>query len=64
MKPVKPHYQGRGGIEPIDFIRSNNLNFSEGCCIKYIYRYKFSNTPREDLEDLIQYARWLIEDLE
>ena len=25
-----PHYQGRGGIEPIDFISTNNMRFDEG----------------------------------
>lgn len=34
-----PHYTGRGGIEPIDFIMSNNMSFLEGCIVKYVYRY-------------------------
>jgi hypothetical protein len=32
-------YTFRGGIEPLEFIKSNNMNFLEGNVIKYIYRY-------------------------
>lgn len=32
-------YTFRGGIEPMDFIRSNKLDFFEGNVVKYIYRY-------------------------
>jgi hypothetical protein len=35
------HYNCRGGIEPIDFITSNNFNYLEGNIIKYVYRHPF-----------------------
>ena len=56
------HYKERGGIEPIEFIRSNSLNFIEGNIVKYIHRYKYSDTPVKDIEDLINYAEMLLED--
>ena len=34
------HYKSRGGIEPLEFTVSNNMNFLEWSIIKYIYRYK------------------------
>lgn len=54
------HYTGRGGIEPIDFIKSNRLDFLEGCVVKYVYRYPSKNGV-EDLKKAAQYLAWLIE---
>ena len=34
-------YTYRGGIEPLDFIKSNFMSFIEGNIVKYLYRYKF-----------------------
>lgn len=42
------HYTSRGGIEPLDFIMSNNLGFAEGNIIKYVFRYREKN----GIEDL------------
>ena len=42
------HYVGKGGIEPLEFIMSNNLGFAEGNIIKYVFRYDLKN----GLEDL------------
>jgi hypothetical protein len=41
------HYN-TGGIQPIEFIQSNNLDFLQGSAIKYIFRYKNKN-GKEDL---------------
>jgi len=49
-------------IEPIEYIRKNNLGFLEGNVIKYLSRYPFKNGI-EDLEKAKQYLEWLIEDL-
>lgn len=38
-----PHYTGRGGIEPVDYIVSNNMNWLEGNIIKYLYRYPWKD---------------------
>ena len=34
------HYVKGGGIEPLDFITSRNLDFVEGNIIKYVVRYQ------------------------
>lgn len=61
-RPAVPHYQ-RGGIEPIDYIRSHNMNHLEGCVIKYVTRYPFKGEPIKDLEKARDYLNWLIEDV-
>ena len=56
-------YTFRGGVEPIGYIRSNNMTFLEGNIIKYIYRYPIKNK----LEDLLKaraYLDWLIKDFQ
>lgn len=52
-------YDGRGGIQPIEFIRSNNMNFLEGNVIKYVYRYPFKG-GLESLRKARTYLDWLI----
>ena len=59
-KLEKPHYQSRGGIEPIDFIVSNGMDFLEGNVIKYIYRYP-QKGGLSALEKAQDYLRILIE---
>lgn len=54
------HYTAHG-IEPIDYIVQNNMNFLEGNIIKYVTRYKLKN-GLEDLKKAQQYLTWLIED--
>lgn len=54
------HYTGRGGIEPIDFIATNRLDFLEGCIVKYVYRYPAKNGS-EDLRKARRYLDVLIE---
>lgn len=48
------HYETKG-IQPIDFIEANKLNFCEGNVVKYVTRYKDKN----GLEDLLK-ARWYL----
>ena len=57
------HYTFRGGIEPIDFIRSNNLSFCEGSIIKYLYRHPSKNGV-EDLKKARRNLDWMIADME
>ncbi len=52
-----PHYN-QGSIEPIDFIKSQNMNYIEGNIIKYTTRYKFKN----GIEDLKK-AQWYLDKL-
>jgi hypothetical protein len=53
----------RGGIQPIDFIVSNKMNFLEGNIIKYVYRYP-SKGGVEALRKARTYLDWLIESVE
>ncbi len=52
------HYCHHGGVEPFDFINSNNLNFAQGNVIKYILRYN----EKGGVVDL-EKARWYIDRL-
>ena len=64
MRPIVPHYQS-GGIEPIDFINSHNMNFNKGCAIKYISRCgkKEGESEIKDLKKAIDYLNFEIERL-
>ena len=53
------HYKSKG-IQPIEYIMANDLDFCEGCVVKYISRWKNKN----HLEDLLKakhYLEFLIE---
>lgn len=52
------HYIERG-IQPIEYILSNNLNFPEGCVIKYVTRHRYKN-GKQDLIKAIHYLEFLI----
>ena len=47
-------------IQPIEFITANNLNFVQGCVIKYICRFDKKN-GNEDLDKVIHYCELLKE---
>jgi hypothetical protein len=53
------HYKAFG-IQPVEYIHANNLNFFEGNIVKYITRYKSKNGI-EDLKKVIHYAELIIE---
>lgn len=48
------HYK-RGGIEPIDYIEANHLDFKRGNIVKYASRDRFKNKA-EDIKKAINYA--------
>lgn len=58
-----PAHYNTGGIEVIDFIEAQQLDFCLGNAVKYIARFgrKQNNTPTEDLEKAIWYIRREIE---
>lgn len=64
-RPKVKHYQD-GGIEPIDYINSHNMNFNCGCVVKYITRNgkKDGECPIKDLKKAIDYINFEIERLE
>ena len=47
-------------IQPIEFITANNLNFIQGCVIKYNCRFDKKN-GNEDLDKVIHYCELLKE---
>ena len=61
VETIEP-YKFRGGIEPIEFIRSNRMGFIEGSIIKYLYRHPVAGGV-EDLKKAMVYLTWLIEDV-
>lgn len=55
------HYK-KLGIQPIEYIMSNDLGFCEGNAIKYITRYK-AKGGKQDIEKAIHYLQILLETL-
>ena len=55
-----PSHYTQGGIQPIDYIEVNNMDFLEGCIIKYITRYKYKN-GLQDLKKAKNYLDRLID---
>lgn len=53
------HYRN-GGIQPVEYIETNNLGFCEGNVIKYVTRHKYKD-GRKDLEKARHYIDLLIE---
>ena len=54
------HYTDNFGIEPIDFIKANEMDFLEGNIIKYVSRYPHKGGIK-DLRKAQVYLNWLIE---
>jgi hypothetical protein len=54
------HYRDHGGIEAISYIVANDLNFCEGCVVKYVTRWR-KKGGIDDLRKAQQYILWLIE---
>lgn len=61
-RPTVSHYL-QGGIEPIDFISSHNLNFNLGNIIKYATRCNYKGTKEADLKKVIHYAQFELEQM-
>ncbi len=59
----EPSHYTQGGIEPLDFIMSNNMTFNEGNVVKYVTRYKYKN-GLEDLKKAKVYLERLIKKVE
>ncbi len=57
------HYQGKNGIEVIDFIEDHQLGFNLGNAVKYIARAgrKEPAKKKQDLEKAIWYVRRAID---
>ena len=47
-------------IQPVEYSQRNNLNFIEGCVIKYVSRHRSKNGA-EDIEKAIHFLNLLLE---
>jgi len=56
------HYRNKG-IQPIEYIMSNKLEFAEGSIVKYITRWR-EKGGIQDLEKIKHYCDFLIEEAE
>jgi hypothetical protein len=54
------HYK-RFAIQPVEYIRKNELGWYEGNIIKYVTRHKFKN-GRQDIEKLIHMAECILKE--
>ena len=54
---IDPKHYHSDGIEPIEFITSNNLGFCEGNVIKYVFRHK-EKDGLKDLKKAMQYLKF------
>ena len=59
-----PSHYNQGKIEVIDAIEDWGLNFSEGCVVKYVARYRYKGVPLKDLKKAKWYLDRLISSLE
>jgi len=59
-KPYVSHYS-RGGLQPIEFIVSNHLNFPQGNIIKYIIRSPFKGHFDIDIQKALDYINFELE---
>lgn len=53
------HYKDKG-IQPIEYILSNGLNYSEGNVIKYVTRHRDKNGA-EDIKKAIHYLEFILD---
>lgn len=53
------HYKSLS-IQPVEYMYKNNIPFIEGCCIKYLTRWR-DKGGIQDLEKVIHFVQLLIE---
>lgn len=59
MSEINHSHYKQGGIQPIDYIESNDLNFNEGSIVKYVTRWCFKNGA-QDICKIVHYALLLL----
>jgi hypothetical protein len=57
--PIDPAHYNTKGIQPIDYIMTNKLDFSEGAVIKYVTRHKEKNGA-EDIKKAIKFCEFIL----
>jgi hypothetical protein len=63
LKRGSKHYK-QGGIQPIEYILSNDLDFCSGNVVKYMTRWRYSDNPQDDLKKAKHYIDFLLGTLE
>jgi len=58
---VGGHHYKDCGIQPVDYIFKNNLDYFEGNVVKYITRHRKKAEGRKDVEKAIHYAQMILE---
>jgi hypothetical protein len=53
------HYKSCG-IQPVEYIHANNLDYFEGNVIKYITRHRIKGEGKKDIEKAIHYAQLIL----
>tara|TARA_R110002020_G_C15770443_1_gene728101 strand:- start:50 stop:346 length:297 start_codon:yes stop_codon:yes gene_type:complete len=54
------HYK-ECGIQPVEYIHANNLDYLEGNVIKYITRHRTKGEGKKDIEKAIHYAQLILQ---
>jgi hypothetical protein len=54
------HYKNCG-IQPVEYIYANDLNYFEGNIIKYITRHRTKGDGKKDIEKVIHYAELILQ---
>ena len=54
------HYKDCG-IQPVEYIHANKLDYFEGNVIKYITRHRTKGEGKKDIEKAIHYAQLILE---
>jgi hypothetical protein len=55
------HHYKTCGIQPVEYIFHNNLDYFEGNVVKYITRHRKKGEGRKDVEKAIHYAQMILE---
>lgn len=53
------HYE-KMGIQPVEYIHANGLDFFEGNVVKYVTRHRLKNGA-EDIKKAIDYCKMILE---
>ena len=54
------HYKDCG-IQPVEYIHANKLDYFEGNVVKYITRHRTKGQGRKDIEKAIHYAQLILQ---
>ena len=49
------------GIQPVEYIYANKLDYFEGNVVKYITRHRTKGQGKKDIEKAIHYAQLILE---